>query len=172
MERKINKVQIKNTSNYLRTLNFYTDGAWSSKSEMGGWAALCIEDDQVIDTQSGYEPYSTNNRMELMAFLSALENIDTIKSGHTKVFINTDSAYIANCFRDKWYRNWMKNGWRTADRQPVKNQDLWTRIIALYIKLVNKFDIEVVKVKAHDGRNKWNAAADALAVKRRKELED
>lgn len=165
--------QIKTTTNdiILRTLDFYTDGAWSSKSEMGGWAAICIEDDQVIDVQSGYEPYSTNNRMELMAFLSALENIDTIKSGHTKVNINTDSAYIANCFKDKWYLKWLKNGWRTADRQPVKNQDLWTRIVALYIKLAPKFKIDVVKVKAHDGHNKWNAQADALAVKRRKELE-
>ena len=61
-----------------RLLEFYTDGAWSSKSEMGGWAAICVEDGDIIDTQSGKEPYSTNNRMELTAFLSALENIDTI----------------------------------------------------------------------------------------------
>ena len=86
-----------------RHLEFYTDGAFSSKTEMGGWAAVCVEDGNVIDTQSGYEPYSTNNRMELTAFLSALENADTIETGNTKVTIYTDSAYIANCFNQNWY---------------------------------------------------------------------
>lgn len=89
----------------LRTLHFYTDGAYSSKSEMGGWATICVEDDQIIDTQSGYEPYTTNNRMELTAFLTALELIDTIETGRTKVIIYTDSAYVANCFNQKWYVN-------------------------------------------------------------------
>lgn len=56
----------------IRHLDFYTDGAWSSKSEMGGWGCLCVEDGVVIDTKSGYEPYTTNNRMELMGFLCAL----------------------------------------------------------------------------------------------------
>lgn len=93
-----------------RLLEFYTDGAYSSKSEMGGWAAICVENDEVIDVQSGYEPYTTNNRMELWAFLSALENIDTIETGSTKVRIYTDSAYIANCFADKWYIKWRENG--------------------------------------------------------------
>ena len=93
-----------------RILEFYTDGAFSSKSEMGGWAAICVEDGQIIDTQSGYEPYTTNNRMELMAFLSALENIDTIETSNTKVKIYTDSSYIASCFADKWYIKWRNNG--------------------------------------------------------------
>ena len=85
----------------MRHLDFYTDGAFSSKTQMGGWAAICLEDGVLIDTKSGYEPYSTNNRMELMAFLSALENINTIQTGHTKVFIYTDSAYVANAFNQK-----------------------------------------------------------------------
>lgn len=84
-----------------RELSFYTDGAWSSKTDMGGWASICVEDGEIIDTQSGQEPFSTNNRMELMAFLSALENINTIQTGHTKVFIYTDSAYIANSINQK-----------------------------------------------------------------------
>ena len=155
----------------IRELDFYTDGAWSSKSEMGGWAAICVEDGLIIDTQSGREPYSTNNRMELTAFLSALENINTIETGHTKVNIYTDSAYIANCINQKWYANWMRNGWKTSDRQEVKNQDLWKRIVALYIKLKDRFNVEVIKVKSHAG-NSFNNYADLLAVKRRKELED
>lgn len=154
-----------------RHLEFYTDGAFSSKTEMGGWAAVCVEDGNVIDTQSGYEPYSTNNRMELTAFLSALENADTIETGNTKVTIYTDSAYIANCFNQNWYVKWMSNGWRTSDKQDVKNQDLWRRIVALYIKLKERLDLSIVKVKSH-GDNPWNNYADLLAVKARSKLEE
>ena len=154
-----------------RHLEFYTDGAFSSKTEMGGWAAVCIEDGNVIDTQNGYEPYSTNNRMELTAFLSALENADTIETGNTKVTIYTDSAYIANCFNQNWYVKWMSNGWRTSDKQDVKNQDLWRRIVALYIKLKERLDLSIVKVKSHSD-NPWNNYADLLAVKARSKLEE
>ena len=153
-----------------RHLEFYTDGAFSSKTEMGGWAAVCVEDNNVIDTQSGYEPYSTNNRMELTAFLSALENADTIETGNTKVTIYTDSAYIANCFNQNWYVKWMSNGWRTSDKQDVKNQDLWRRIVALYIKLKDRFELKVLKVKSH-GSNKWNNYVDLLAQRERRKLE-
>lgn len=154
----------------IRTLHFYTDGAYSSKSEMGGWAALCIENGALIDKQSGYEPYTTNNRMELMAFLSALENIDTIETAQTQVVIFTDSAYIANCFHDGWYIKWLNNGWRTSDKQEVKNKDLWTRIIALYIKHTQRFDLSIVKIKSHSD-NLWNSMADQIAVEARKKLE-
>lgn len=155
----------------IRELNFYTDGAYSSKSEMGGWACVCVEDDAVIDSQHGNEPYTTNNRMELMGFLCALESASEVASRNVKVTINVDSAYIANCFKDKWYVRWMQNGWRTADRQEVKNQDLWKRIIALYIKTSSRLTLEIVKVKGHHN-NQWNSYADLLAVKARKELED
>ena len=138
---------------------------------MGGWAAVCVEDGNVIDTQSGYEPYSTNNRMELTAFLSALENADTIETGNTKVTIYTDSAYIANCFNQNWYVKWMSNGWRTSDKQDVKNQDLWRRIVALYIKLKERLDLSIVKVKSHSD-NPWNNYADLLAIKARSKLEE
>ena len=94
----------------IRTLNFYTDGAFSSKTEMGGWSCICVEDDTPIVTRSGYEPYSTNNRMELTGFLCALEYIDEIASRNVEVNVYVDSAYIANCIADKWYLNWMKNG--------------------------------------------------------------
>lgn len=154
-----------------RLLKFYTDGAFSSKTEMGGWASICLEDDMIIDEQSGYEPYSTNNRMEITAILSALENIDTIETKNTKVIIYTDSAYVERTFNEKWYVNWLKNGWRTADRQPVKNQDLWGRVVALYIKLKERFDLEVIRVKGHSD-DKWNNYVDVLAVRARQKLED
>lgn len=153
-----------------RLLEFYTDGAYSSKTEMGGWAAICLEDNMIIDERTGYEPYSTNNRCELFAILSAFENADTIESGHTEVKIYTDSAYIANAFNQGWYKTWLRNGWKTADKQDVKNQDLWTRIIALYIKLKERLNLEVIKVEAHKD-NQWNNYVDALAVRARKKVE-
>lgn len=154
----------------IRHLDFYTDGAYSSKSEMGGWACICVEDNTAIETRTGYEPYTTNNRMELMGFLCALEYINEIESRHTSVTINVDSAYISNCINDKWYLRWLENGWRTADRQEVKNQDLWSRIIALYIKNSSRLKLNVVKIKGHN-KNQWNDYADLLAIKSRKELE-
>lgn len=153
-----------------RLLEFYTDGAYSSKTEMGGWAAICLEDGMIIDEQTGYEPYSTNNRMELMAILSAFENINTIETTQTKVIVYTDSAYAANAFNQAWYQSWLKNGWKTADRQDVKNQDIWHRLVALYIKLKAKYNLEIVRVKGHSG-NKWNSYTDALAVRARQKLE-
>lgn len=153
-----------------RLLEFYTDGAFSSKSEMGGWASICVENGELIDEKSGYEPYSTNNRMELTAFLSALENTNTIETKNTKVIIYTDSAYIANCFNQNWYVKWIQNGWKTSDKQEVKNQDLWRRIITLYIKLKERFKLEIIKIKGHSD-NRWNNYSDNLAVQARKKLE-
>lgn len=154
----------------LRKIEFYTDGAFSSKTEMGGWACVCLEEDMIIAQESGYEPYSTNNRMELMAILCAFETATAIETGHTKVIVYTDSAYAANAFNQQWYAKWMQNGWKTADKQDVKNQDLWKRIIALYIRLKERFDLEIIKVKSH-ATDKWNNYVDLLAVKARKELE-
>ena len=153
-----------------RELSFYTDGAFSSKSQMGGWAAICVEEGIIIDVQKGYEPYSTNNRMELTAFLSALENADTIETNKVHVIIYTDSAYIVNCFAQSWYVRWMSNGWRTSDKQDVKNQDLWIRIVALYIKLKVRLNLDIVKVKSH-ADNKWNNYVDLLAQRERQKLE-
>lgn len=154
----------------LRKIDFYTDGSCSTKTQMGGWASLCIEDGDLIDTKEGYEPYTTNNRMELMAILSALENINTIETSRAEITIYCDSAYVVNCINNKWYNNWLTNGWRTSDKQEVKNQDLWSRILALYIKLNAKFSLSFVKVEGHTG-NKWNEYADLLAKKQRQMLE-
>jgi len=153
-----------------RVVEFYVDGAYSSKSQMGGWACICVENNDVIGEMSGYEPYSTNNRMEITAFLNALESANTIESGHTKVIVYTDSSYVERTFNEGWYATWLKNGWHTADRQEVKNQDLWKRTVALYIKLKSKVDLEVVRVQGHSD-NKWNNYADLLAVKARRKLE-
>ena len=155
---------------FIRHLDIYTDGACSSKTQMGGWALVVVENDNIIDTQSGYEPYSTNNRMELSAILAALRVADDIESSRTEVTILTDSAYCCNCFLQKWYVGWLNNGWKTADKRPVKNQDLWAEVISLYIKNKDKHNIAFEKVKGHAGQQ-YNEYVDKLAVKKRQELE-
>ena len=153
----------------MPAVEIYTDGACSGNPGAGGWGAI-LRYGEIEKELSGGEDNTTNNRMELMGFLCALELANDVASRNVKVTINVDSAYIANCFKDKWYARWMQNGWRTADRQEVKNQDLWKRIIALYIKISSKLSLEVIKVKGHHN-DQWNSYADLLAVKARKELE-
>ena len=159
-----------NAQRFMRHLDIYTDGACSSKTEMGGWALVVVEDDNIIDTQNGYEPYSTNNRMELTAILNALRIADEVESSRTEISIITDSAYCCNAFLQKWYANWLNNGWKTADKKDVKNQDLWSEAIALYIRNKDAHNITFEKVKGHAGQQ-YNEYVDKLAVKKRKELE-
>ena len=155
----------------IRKLDFYTDGAFSSRSEMGGWAAICVEDNNIIETKTGYEPYTTGNRMELMAFLAALESINTIASSKVEVTIYTDSAYTSNIFLQGWYKTWLNNNWKTSDKQDVKNQDILAPMISLYIKLNNKLKLNIVKIKGHAG-NKYNEHVDNLARQQRLLLEE
>ena len=95
--------------------------------------------------------------MELMACIKALKKI-----GNTdrQIEIYSDSAYVVNCFNEGWYKKWEKNGWRSSKNNPVKNKDLWKRLL----KLVKRNDCTFVKVKGHAG-NKWNEKADELAKK-------
>ena len=154
----------------MRELMFYTDGAYSSKTQMGGWAMVCLEDNKIINEQTGYEPYTTGNRMEFTALLTVLEYVNSLQTEDTTVEIFTDSAYVSNTFNLGWFRTWLNNGWKTADRQDVKNQDILRRVVALYIKLKQKYNLQITKVKGHKD-NKWNVYVDHLAVKARKELE-
>ena len=155
---------------FIRHLDIYTDGACSSKTSMGGWGLVVVENDEVIETHSGYEPYSTNNRMELSAILAALRLVDDMDSPQTEITIITDSAYCCNAFLQKWYIKWLNNGWKTSDKKDVKNQDLWGETIALYIKNKGPYNIAFEKVQGHRGQ-KYNEMVDKLAVEKRKELE-
>ena len=108
--------------------------------------------------------------MELTAILNALRIANEVESSRTEISIITDSAYCCNAFLQKWYVNWMNNGWKTADKKDVKNQDLWGEAISLYIKNKDKHTITFEKVKGHAGQQ-YNEYVDKLAVKKRKELE-
>ena len=105
----------------------YTDGACSGNPGPGGWGALLIakEGEAVLKERelNGGEALTTNNRMELLAAISALEALDRPSA----ITVVTDSAYVKNGIAG-WIEGWKRNGWRTADKKPVKNEDLWRRL--------------------------------------------
>jgi ribonuclease HI len=131
----------------------YTDGACSGNPGPGGWAALVI-DDGVERIVSGAEAQTTNQRMELRA---AIEGLAAVSDHHT-VHLYTDSSYVMNCFRDRWWVRWEANGWLGAARQSIANRDLWERLIAE----TRRLDVVWHKVKGHSG-DALNDRVDALA---------
>lgn len=135
-------------------VKIYTDGACLENPGHGGWGAILIYKEHQKEI-SGSEKESTNNRMELRAVIEALKTLK--KSAETTIY--TDSTYVKDGIT-KWILNWKKNGWRTADRKPVKNADLWQELDLE----AAKHRIEWVWVKGHAG-NHFNEIADQLARK-------
>lgn len=135
-------------------ITIYTDGACSKNPGPGGWGAILIVQGKELE-MSGSEKDTTNNRMEMMAAIKGLELLPS----HSQVTLFTDSQYLKNGIT-LWIKGWKKNGWKTADKNPVKNQDLWMALDAL---LVNK-EVEWKWVKAHNG-NPFNERVDGLAKK-------
>ena len=139
-------------ANASSKVEIFTDGACSGNPGPGGWAAL-LRFKGVERELSGGEPHTTNNRMELMAAIAALE---ALKRPCT-VTLKTDSTYVKNGVT-QWMPRWKANAWRTADKKPVKNQDLWERLDAA---LANH-EIDWQWVKGHAGHAE-NERVDALA---------
>ena len=134
-------------------VRIYTDGACSGNPGPGGWAAIVIDGEHERELFGG-EPSTTNQRMELMV---ALEGLRSLK-GRRRVELYSDSAYLVNCFRDKWYERWRRNGWKNAQGKPVGNRDLWEALIAL----VERHEVNWHKVAGHAG-DVMNERADRLA---------
>ncbi|CAH1654843.1 ribonuclease HI [Hyphomicrobiales bacterium] len=134
------------------TVEVWTDGACSGNPGPGGWGAI-LTFNGVEKELSGGEAQTTNNRMELMAAISALE---ALKRPVT-VALHTDSQYLRQGITG-WIHGWKKNGWKTADRKPVKNVELWQRLDAA----LGRHKIEWKWVKGHAG-DEMNERADALA---------
>jgi len=132
----------------------YTDGACSGNPGPGGWGAVILNEEKNETNISGKEQSTTNNRMELMAPIMALKKIKKA----SKITIYTDSIYLKNGITG-WIKNWEKNGWKRADKKPVKNKDLWLTLN----KLSKEQVIDWKWVKAHAG-NKYNEIADKLAT--------
>lgn len=130
----------------------YTDGACSGNPGPGGWGAILQFGDREKE-MSGGEQNTTNNRMELMAAISALEALKR----PSKVKLYTDSSYVKDGIT-KWIHGWQRNGWKTASRKPVKNTEYWQRLQAA----LKPHDVEWHWVKGHSGHPE-NERADELA---------
>jgi len=133
-------------------VEIFTDGACKGNPGPGGWGALLRIGAHVKELHGG-EAGTTNNRMELTAVIRALEAL----SRRCSVRLHTDSQYVQKGIT-LWIHSWKRRGWRTADKQPVKNVDLWQRLEAL----AGQHDIEWIWVKGHAG-HPGNERADALA---------
>jgi ribonuclease HI len=134
-------------------VEIYTDGACSGNPGPGGWGAVLSYDGHSKDLFGGEPAGTTNNRMELMAAIQALESL----TRPTTVHLHTDSSYLRNGIT-AWLPGWKRNGWKTASKQPVKNADLWRRLDAA----AARHDVLWLWVKGHAG-NPGNEHADALA---------
>jgi ribonuclease HI len=131
----------------------YTDGACSGNPGRGGWGAIIFDGPDEREV-SGGEPHTTNQRMELRAAIEGLAAIE----GRRAVDLYTDSSYVMNCFRDRWWERWEKNGWIGSTKQPVSNRDLWERLITE----TRRHDVTWHKVKGHSG-HPLNDRVDRLA---------
>jgi len=132
----------------------YTDGACRGNPGPGGWAWAVSED----WFESGAEAYTTNQRMELLAVLRALEAFPSPRL----VTVVSDSTYVVNCFRQRWWAGWRKKGWRNAKGEPVANQDLWMPLIEEVVDR-RSAEVELAWVKGHGG-HELNDLVDRLAV--------
>jgi len=142
--------------NAPETVVVYTDGACSGNPGPGGWGWAVAPNGQPHG--SGGDVLTTNQRMELLAVLEALRSLG-VGSEAGPVEVVSDSTYVVNCFRDRWWANWQRNGWKNSKRQPVANADLWQPLV----ELVNSGDVSFRWVKGHSG-DPMNDLVDELAV--------
>ena len=131
----------------------YTDGACSGNPGPGGWGAILMYKDAKKEISGGMKE-TTNNIMEITAVIEALKCLKV----ESDVQVYSDSAYTVNAFNQGWIYNWMKNGWKTANKEPVKNKELWQELYAL----TKKHKVEFIKVKGH-ADNDFNNRCDEMA---------
>ena len=133
-------------------IRIYTDGSCLGNPGNGGWAAIIIDDNKKIQIK-GSKKDTTNNQMELLAPIKALKKIP--KGSSVQIF--TDSKYVKSGITE-WIHNWKKNGWKTANKQPVKNKELWTELDLM----TSEFEIKWSWVKGHSS-DKLNNEVDLIA---------
>ncbi len=142
-----------------KVIEIYTDGSSLGNPGRGGWGVVVTIGEKTLKEFGGYEKNTTNNRMELVAAISALKYIlDNHKDG--EVIIHTDSSYVLGGVTT-WIHGWERNGWKTANKQTVLNQDLWQELIVLVRLFGSKLTWQ--KVKGHDGVL-HNERAEAIAT--------
>ena len=131
----------------------YTDGACSGNPGPGGWGAILMYKSAKKEISGGMKN-TTNNIMEITAVIEALKCLKV----ESDVQVYSDSAYTVNAFKQGWIYNWMKNGWKTANKKPVKNKELWQELY----DLTKKHKVEFIKVKGH-ADNEFNNRCDEMA---------
>ena len=131
----------------------YTDGACSGNPGPGGWGAILMYKGAKKEISGGSKE-TTNNIMEVTAVIEALKCLKI----ESEVQVYSDSAYTVNAFNQGWIFNWMKNGWKTSGKDPVKNKELWQELYAL----TKKHKVEFIKVKGH-ADNEFNNRCDEMA---------
>ncbi len=141
----------------IQKIEIYTDGACKGNPGVGGWGALVQYEGHTCELFGGAEN-TTNNQMELMAAIRALEALASLPLAEPfRIHLFTDSQYVQKGICE-WMENWKKRGWRTADRKPVKNESLWKTLD----QLSQRYPVEWCWVRGHAGHN-GNERADALA---------
>jgi ribonuclease HI len=144
-------------------LRIYTDGGCSGNPGPGGWAFVIVLDTfqggNVIASDTGGEKDTTNNRMELTAVISSLRALKSLRDIPRKPVLYTDSQYVQLGITD-WINKWKRNSWRTSDKKPVKNKDLWMELDAL----AGELEISWKWVKGHSG-DEYNERCDKMTRK-------
>ncbi|MBQ2153971.1 MAG: ribonuclease HI [Oscillospiraceae bacterium] len=144
----------------MKTVTVYADGACSGNPGPGGWGAI-LEYRGKEKELSGGEAETTNNRMELTAVISALEQLKE----PCRVELYSDSKYVVDAITLGWARGWRAKGWIKPDRKPAKNPELWARLL----DLLDRHEVVCHWVKGHDGNEK-NERCDRLAVAEREKF--
>jgi len=130
------------------TIDIYTDGACSGnqfENNAGGWGAI-LEYGKHTKEIYGGELNTTNNRMEMTALIEGLSSL-TKKNYDVRVF--SDSSYLIDCLRKRWYEKWQVNGWRKADKKPVENKDLWEKLL----RYLPEYEFRFYLIKGHIGKS-------------------
>lgn len=131
----------------------YTDGACSGNPGPGGWGSILMYQGNKKEISGGMKN-TTNNVMELTAVIEALKMLKY----QCKVKVYSDSAYVVNAFHQKWIQGWLRNDWKNASKEPVKNKELWQELY----QLTQQHQVEFIKVKGHSD-NHYNNRCDELA---------
>jgi ribonuclease HI len=139
----------------MKKIDIYSDGACGGNPGPGGYAAIIDADDAPRREVVGAEPDTTNNRMEMLAVIRALESLS--HSERSLVRVITDSQYVVRGMTE-WIHSWKRKGWKTASKQPVKNRDLWERLETL----ANRHEVRWEWVRGHAGHPE-NEEVDAMA---------
>lgn len=138
----------------MKHVDLYTDGACSGNPGKGGYGGILMYNGKSKE-YSGFEKETTNNRMELTAVIEGLKMLKE----PVELSVYSDSAYTVNAFLNDWISTWISNGWRTANKKPVQNIDLWQQLI----ELIKVHKVTWIKVKGH-ADNVYNNRCDALAT--------